>query len=108
MCRELLGNGELCRWEVLLMHVDDLDPIKLGLYFINSTRAAHQLRLKNIGSVYKGNNIQIKDLETEFVNDMFTLKTSEMIEKWYGGDREADLYISRKMNEAFSKLENDV
>lgn len=39
------------------------------------------------------------DLEGQYVKDLFTLETSEIIAKWYGGDTEAaELLFSLKQN----------
>lgn len=65
----------------------DLDMAKLGELVFRLPLASKGLRHTNVKSTLS--YIHGGGLEMEFLKDLLTLKTQELIDNWYGGDEAA-------------------
>ncbi|PJI12378.1 hypothetical protein CTV96_09530 [Bacillus altitudinis] len=72
------------------MKIQELDPKKLGEMIMRVPLGSHKLNHKWMKSVKDYMNPNSDVVESQFIYDLYTLTTEEMIDKWYGGEVSAE------------------
>ncbi|WP_338465118.1 hypothetical protein [Shouchella rhizosphaerae] len=81
------------------MKIKELDTERLYLILIKLPLVSNHANHSWIKSTLKDYVLPGENqLEAQFVKDIFTLKTEEIIEKWYGGDHSAYDLLSKLTN----------
>ncbi|MER2170930.1 MAG: hypothetical protein ABS938_09860 [Psychrobacillus psychrodurans] len=89
------------------MKAEELDFSKVGSRLFGAPLASLQGHHKYLKSTFDDYiSVDEDDLEGEFVKDILTLSTPEIIDKWYGGTDEALTFIleAKKKSGFYDKL----
>lgn len=70
------------------MKISELDKDKVFQILLRTPLVSMQANHKHIKSTLR-DYVFPNTLESEYVKDLFTLETDEIIEKWYGGKEQA-------------------
>lgn len=81
-------------WEVIKMKITELDYNKLANALLKTPLVSMKLNHKHLSSSLRDYVSPDAGLEVEYVRDLFTLTTDEIITKWYGGDEKAPELLS--------------
>lgn len=91
-----MSYPELKENEVLANY---LDTKKLGNLLLTIVLSSNHLGHKNLKGVFayirkeKGENLEI-----EYIKDVFTMKTPDIVNKWFGGDKNASIILQKSIN----------
>ncbi|TCW35314.1 hypothetical protein EDC32_10826 [Laceyella sacchari] len=77
---------------------EQLNPTAIGIILINLVLASNQLGHKNLrGSVGYVEYNPEEDVNMDFIKDILTKKTPEVIDKWFGDPIQASKIISKRI-----------
>jgi hypothetical protein len=81
-----------------------LDYEKIGSHLITTALSSNHLGHNNIPGVFDYVEYeQGEDLELEYVHDMFTKTTPEIIDKWFGGSINAMIILQKGIKNNVTK-----
>jgi hypothetical protein len=76
-----------------------LDVEKLGHQLIIAVLGSNHLGHKNLKGVFDYMEYEKGEhLETEFIHDLFTKKTPEIVDKWFGGSINASIILQKHVD----------